>query len=63
MCTRFLPLFLVSVTLSGASLAADTYPRQPVDVEHYRFRIALSDDTDPSIWISGATSADESQVL
>ncbi|MFN8669865.1 MAG: M1 family metallopeptidase [Gemmatimonadaceae bacterium] len=26
--------------------ARDTYPRQPVDVEHYRFAIAVSDSTD-----------------
>ena len=24
----------------------DTYPRQPIDVEHYRFALTLSDSTD-----------------
>lgn len=33
-------------TAGGASAAADTYPRQPIDVEHYRFAITLSDTTD-----------------
>ncbi len=43
---------LVLLTLIGASLGAppatarDTYPRQPVDVEHYRFAITVSDSTD-----------------
>lgn len=33
--------------LAGLAMWADTYPRQPgVDVEHYAFRIALSDATD-----------------
>ncbi|MEA3246480.1 MAG: M1 family metallopeptidase [Gemmatimonadota bacterium] len=35
-----LPLLLL------AALTLDTYPRQPVDVEHYRFAIVLSDTTD-----------------
>ncbi len=37
----------VVFALTGWSLAApDTYPRQPVDVEHYRFAVVLSDTTD-----------------
>jgi len=37
----------VLFVLTGWSLAApDTYPRQPVDVEHYRFAVTLSDTTD-----------------
>jgi len=43
---RPLILLLLFVGAAAASLAADTYPRQPLDVEHYRFAIALSDDTD-----------------
>src|SRR3954452_8803544 len=37
-----------------AVLSADTYPRQPgIDVQHYVFRISLSDDTDE---IAGETT-------
>jgi len=37
----------IVLVLAGWSLAApDTYPRQPLDVEHYRFAITLSDATD-----------------
>src|SRR5438067_3941748 len=37
-----------------ALLRADTYPRQPgVDVQHYVFRVTLSDDTDE---IAGETT-------
>src|SRR5947209_18582117 len=37
-----------------ALLQADTYPRQPgVDVQHYVFRVTLSDDTDQ---IAGETT-------
>ena len=37
-----------------AALHADTYPRQPgIDVQHYVFRITLSDDTDE---IAGETT-------
>jgi aminopeptidase N len=43
---RDLPLSLLFLTLAGAPLSADTYPRQPLDVEHYRFAITLSDATD-----------------
>jgi aminopeptidase N len=41
-------LFVLSLllTAAGAPLAADTYPRQPLDVEHYRFAITLADTTD-----------------
>jgi aminopeptidase N len=34
------------VSLAVAPLAADTYPRQPIDVEHYRFSIAVADTID-----------------
>ena len=30
----------------GAAHRVDTYPRQPIDVEHYRFALTLSDTTD-----------------
>jgi len=30
----------------GAPRPADTYPRQPLDVEHYRFALTLADSTD-----------------
>jgi len=36
--------FLLVVT--SATHPADTYPRQPVDVEHYRFALTLADSTD-----------------
>src|SRR4051794_1315290 len=37
-----------------AALSADTYPRQPgIDVQHYVFRVSLSDDSDE---ISGETT-------
>jgi aminopeptidase N len=40
---RVLPLLALAVS----GLAADNYPRQPgIDVQHYVFRITLSDDTD-----------------
>ncbi len=39
---------------ASAALWADTYPRQPgIDVEHYVFRVTLSDDTDE---IAGETT-------
>jgi aminopeptidase N len=38
---------LVLAVLALSALRADTYPRQPgVDVQHYIFRVTLSDDTD-----------------
>jgi aminopeptidase N len=37
---------LVVVTPGGPFDSADTYPRQPLDVEHYRFALTLSDTTD-----------------
>ena len=37
---------LALLCLLGTSLAADTYPRQPIDLEHYRFALTLSDTTD-----------------
>ena len=39
-------LTLILLCLAGTSLAADTYPRQPIDLEHYRFALTLSDTTD-----------------
>lgn len=39
-------LTLALLCLLGTSLAADTYPRQPIDLEHYRFALTLSDTTD-----------------
>ena len=42
-----LALVTALLGLTGWSLAAaDTYPRQPLDVEHYRFAVTLSDATD-----------------
>jgi len=43
---RLKALVLLLVLLGGLPLAADTYPRQPLDVEHYRFALGLSDTTD-----------------
>ncbi|MGW8266415.1 MAG: hypothetical protein ACWGSQ_08610, partial [Longimicrobiales bacterium] len=43
------PLFLVPLawTAMGSVFPPDTYPRQPgIDVEHYRFRVTLRDDTE-----------------
>ena len=38
---------VVGVLLAAIPAAADRYPRQPgVDVQHYAFRVTLSDDTD-----------------
>ena len=38
---------IVAVVVAAlASGAVDTYPRQPIDVEHYRFAITLADSTD-----------------
>lgn len=37
---------VVCVAAAGAFASADTYPRQPIDVEHYRFALTLSDTTD-----------------
>ena len=39
-------LALLMVLPGGLSLAADTYPRQPLDVEHYRFALTLADTSD-----------------
>jgi aminopeptidase N len=50
---KLLPLGLV---LSVSFAFADNYPRQPgIDVQHYIFRVSLSDDTDE---IVGETTAD-----
>jgi aminopeptidase N len=43
---RILHLCLLVVLSGGATLAADTYPRQPIDVDHYRFALTLADTTD-----------------
>lgn len=34
------------IVATGTTRPADTYPRQPVDVEHYQFALTLSDSTD-----------------
>src|SRR5436190_15483676 len=50
---RMRSCLLLGLTLSAA-LHADTYPRQPgIDVQHYVFRITLSDESDE---ISGETT-------
>ncbi len=44
-----MPSPLNILLLASAALASgpvDTYPRQPIDVQHYRFAITLSDSTD-----------------
>jgi len=43
-----LPHGLLLLALIGVSPAhaRDTYPRQPIDVEHYRFALTLADSTD-----------------
>jgi aminopeptidase N len=43
---RSLLLLLLCLPVTGASVGADTYARQPLDVEHYRFAITLADATD-----------------
>lgn len=43
---RSVPLLLLLLASLATSLSADTYPRQPLDVEHYRFAITLADTTD-----------------
>ena len=44
------------LVLYASTLLADTYPRQPgVDVQHYVFRVSLSDDNDA---IEGETTVD-----
>lgn len=49
-----LRLALVPFLFAGSFLRADTYPRQPgVDVQHYLFRVTLSDDNDS---ITGETT-------
>ena len=43
------------VALAVAALAAgavDTYPRQPIDVEHYRFALTLADSTDRIVGVA-----------
>src|SRR3954467_7733045 len=43
-----MPLLIVALALAGvaATTPVDTYPRQPLDVEHYRFALTLADSTD-----------------
>lgn len=38
--------FMLIATAALASGPADAYPRQPIDIEHYRFAITLADSTD-----------------
>jgi aminopeptidase N len=37
---------MLLATAALASAPRDTYPRQPIDIEHYRFAITLADSTD-----------------
>ena len=37
---------LLLLPAAGTTVGADTYPRQPIDVEHYRFAVTLSDTAD-----------------
>ena len=37
---------LVMLALAASVTRADPYPRQPIDVEHYRFALTLADSTD-----------------
>jgi len=37
---------LILILAAGAERPADTYPRQALDVEHYRFALTLADSTD-----------------
>ena len=41
-----IPTGLLVMAFSATTLVADTYPRQPLDVEHYRFALTLADTTD-----------------
>jgi aminopeptidase N len=41
-----LPVCLVVALTGSATLSADTYPRQPIDIEHYGFALTLADTTD-----------------
>jgi len=44
MANAFTALFLILA--AGAMRPADTYPRQALDVEHYRFAVTVADSTD-----------------
>jgi aminopeptidase N len=46
MLRRSLPVLVLAAALATAPLGADTYPRQPLDVEHYRFAITMTDASD-----------------
>jgi aminopeptidase N len=46
MFRRSLPVLILFAAIAIAPLGADTYPRQPLDVEHYEFAIALTDASD-----------------
>ena len=40
-------ILTLTLLLAAAPGGADTYPRQPgIDIENYRFELALSDDSD-----------------
>ena len=43
---HWFPLLFVAHATSLPPAAADTYPRQPLDVEHYRFALQLTDSAD-----------------
>ncbi len=43
---RILQLCFLFTVSANIALSADTYPRQPIDVDHYRFALTLTDTTD-----------------
>ena len=43
---------LLLIAAAGVSGRRDTYPRQPLDVEHYRFAITLADSTDRIVGVA-----------
>jgi aminopeptidase N len=43
---RSLLLLVLCFLVATVSVGADTYPRQPLDVEHYRFALTLTDASD-----------------
>jgi aminopeptidase N len=49
---RWFPLLLVAHAMSLPRATADTYPRQPLDVEHYRFALQLTDSSDRIVGIA-----------
>jgi aminopeptidase N len=40
------PIWLAFAAAGRVALSADTYPRQPIDIEHYGFALTLADTTD-----------------